>query len=275
MNRFRAVSAPGSQITVEDTVTDFLKHFTMFVRVGLQQGQTVYLGSVIAADAANSGNARVSILDRERRETCSLELAPGQTIDVIVGPLGEVIVLNLGTSQLTVTASGATVTLDPGQSNTGSLSIMKKVTDELAALRGTSHRDDGEKLDQVIKSLRRATDASLWFDEIHLQPRSDDRVFKETRTAVDKLRQMMRGNRSAIPDSVLQGFVDRIVTADRLLAAIAIDDASALGGRQEKISQARAYLNEGDDDAREGRSASAVDCYGAALRKAMESRRDD
>jgi hypothetical protein len=275
MNRFRAVSAPGSQITVEDTVTDFLKHFTMFVRVGLQQGQTVYLGSVIAADAANSGNARVSILDRERRETCSLELAPGQTIDVIVGPLGEVIVLNLGTSQLTVTASGATVTLDPGQSNTGSLSIMKKVTDELAALRGTSHRDDGEKLDQVIKSLRRATDASLWFDEIHLQPRSDDRVFKETRTAVDKLRQMMRGNRSAIPDSVLQGFVDRIVTADRLLAAIAIDDASALGGRQEKISQAKAYLNEGDEDAREGRSASAVDCYGAALRKAMESRRDD
>ncbi|HEY7547237.1 MAG TPA: hypothetical protein VID27_20250, partial [Blastocatellia bacterium] len=100
-------------------------------------------------------------------------------------------------------------------------------------------------------------------------------VFRETKTAIDKLRQLLRERRSPIPDSALQGFIDRIVTADRLLAAIAIDDASALGGRQEKISQARAYLNEGDDDAREGRSASAVDCYGAALRKAMESRRDD
>lgn len=274
-NRFRAVSVPGSQITLEDTVTDFLKRHTRFVRVGLEQGQTVYLGSLLTADATNNGNARVSILDQERRETGSLELAPGQTIDVIVGPQGEIIVINLGTESLTVTANGVTTTLNPGQTNIGSLSIKKKVLDDLVALRGTSHRDDGEKIDQVIKALRRAVEADQWFDEIHLQPHSDERVFRETKTAVDKLRQMMRGRRSSIPNSVLQGFIDRIVTADRLLALTAIDDASALGGRQDKVSQAREYLADGDDDAREGRPASAIEHYGYALRKAMESRGDD
>ena len=47
---------------------------------------------------------------------------------------------------------------------------------------------------------------------------------------------------------VLQGFINRILTADRVLAAMAAQEATAAGGDQKEIDKAREEIAGGDVD---------------------------
>ncbi|OHB05533.1 MAG: hypothetical protein A3B16_02400 [Candidatus Zambryskibacteria bacterium RIFCSPLOWO2_01_FULL_45_43] len=89
------------------------------VRVKLTTGQTVTLGSPITASAANTAPIVVEVLDETETVIGSGSLDPGQTIDIEPnGSGGSVVISNPGTSTVTFTMDGTTLTLAPGQSST-------------------------------------------------------------------------------------------------------------------------------------------------------------
>jgi len=150
--------------------------------------------------------------------------------------------------------------------------VLQSVLDDLRTLRQTiTDRQDGRKLDDAIRSLTRALEPNLWLDPTRLQPKGGERVFDETKDAVNKLRDLMKDKKSAIPDAILQGFIDRIVDADRRLAQTAINDAIAAGGNQQHITKANDELGKGDSDAANSKFEAAIEHYREAWKHALKA----
>jgi hypothetical protein len=101
----------------------------------------------------------------------------------------------------------------------------------------------------------------LWLDETHVNPVAAWWVFSSEKDAVKELLEIIRARKSKIPDATAQSLIDRIVKCDRLLAVVAIQDATAAGARPRRIDQAQRELVQGDQDAAAGRPAQAIEHY--------------
>ena len=129
----------------------------------------------------------------------------------------------------------------------GARGINEDVLGELIALRATvMDRDDARKLDEAIERLNKSLAAELWVGQTHLDRKHGNKVFQEQLQAIRKLCEPIRSRRSNLPDAILQGFVERIYRASRLLASIAIQEALAAGVATMKIDQALKDLAKGD-----------------------------
>jgi len=82
------------------------------------------------------------------------------------------------------------------------------------------------------------------------------------------LRGLMRDKRSQITDAVLQGFVEQIVKADRLLASVAIQDAARAGASASRLAEAMKELDKGDRAVAEQKFEAGIDHYLNAWRHA-------
>ena len=78
-------------------------------------------------------------------------------------------------------------------------------------------------------------------------------------------------NSSAIPDVVLQGYVDRITQADRVLALVAINDALSRGGDPTKIDEAGKELAKGDEQLAQGKPDDAIEHYRNTWQQAFKA----
>ena len=153
------------------------------------------------------------------------------------------------TDNITATASFA----GPG-------SAKQDVLDELIALRATvTDKQDGNKLDEAIKHLEKSLTPAWWTDDAHLQVKDGEKVFNEEKDAVNQLRDLIKGKKSSISDMTLQSFVDRIVAVDRLLAVVAIADAT--GGDSKDIAKANDELGKGDNETAKGKYDSGIEHY--------------
>jgi DNA/RNA endonuclease G (NUC1) len=154
----------------------------------------------------------------------------------------------------------------------GPRGIAQDVLARVKALRNTVHdRSDRKSLDDVIEDLTEAVQARYWLDASHLEPRRGDRVFDETEQAVRELAKLKRECHSRIPDAALQGFIDDLVRATRLIAETALADAIAAHGDGRDIAQARADLADGNRDAARGRSDDAIRSYESAWERALKA----
>jgi hypothetical protein len=151
--------------------------------------------------------------------------------------------------------------------------IKQGVLDDLIALRATvTDKQDGKKLDEAIKHLTKSLDPELWTDETHLQAKHGDKVFNEEKDAVVKLLELIKDKKSAFYQSLtLQGFIDRLVNADRLLVSAAIHDAVTAGGDVKKIDKANEELSKGDARATDGKFVDAIEHYRNAWKHAIEA----
>lgn len=132
----------------------------------------------------------------------------------------------------------------------GAQAARRSVLEELKMLRATiSDRETRWRLDAAIAHLTSSLSSEFWLDETHLQRKHGDRVFQLGLFAVRNLCQLTRDRKSSLADTVVEGFVDRLVRADRLLAIVAIEDAVAAGAKEHKIEQARKWVARGDADA--------------------------
>jgi hypothetical protein len=185
----------------------------------------------------------------------------------------------IGTTTVTCTATDAggnqascsfTVTV------LGALGVKQDVLGDLTALRKTiTNKQDGDKLDDAIKHLTASLDPKLWVDQTHLDPKGGGKAFEEEKDTVTGLRDLFKDNESGIPTSVLQGFINRIVDSDQLLAVVAINDAVAGGGDPKKIAESQDELGKGNTDFSAGRYDTAIEHYEQAWNKALDALKKD
>jgi hypothetical protein len=148
--------------------------------------------------------------------------------------------------------------------------IKSNVLAELQALRATvTDKEDGKKLDEAIKHLTKSLEPELWVGETRLNPKHGEKVFQEEKDAVVKLLDLMKDKKSTIPVATLQGFINRLVSADRLLASGAINDAA--GGDAKKIDKANDELGKGDARVADGHFTDAIEHYRNAWKHAIQS----
>ncbi len=82
---------------------------------------------------------------------------------------------------------------------------------------------------------------------------------------------MIRDKDSTIPDAVLQGLIDRLVGADRLIALVAIADAVARSGDPGSIAKASDALAKGNRALSNGMFESAIEHYREAWKHALKA----
>ena len=78
---------------------------------------------------------------------------------------------------------------------------------------------------------------AYWIDQTHLHAKSGNTAMNEEKLAANKLAEIMDSKECPVDPAVLQGFIDRIVKCDRLLAIISIQDAANAGLNAKKVAQ--------------------------------------
>jgi hypothetical protein len=85
------------------------------------------------------------------------------------------------------------------------------VLNQLVALRASvTDRQDRNRLDNAIKDLTDAVNASLWIDSAHPKPKGGQNVFNEEIEVVNTLRQLIKDKQSRIEYAVLQVIRERL-----------------------------------------------------------------
>ncbi len=158
---------------------------------------------------------------------------------------------------------------------------MKAVLDQLNALLPDGghgfffffpRRDGFETLRDAIHRLNDSLRSANWVDGNHLQTIRGSRVFADDAEAVQDLQSALKSRRPPFPVTTLPGLISQLVAADRLLAVVAISDATTAGGDTRQLAQARSELAKGDALAT-SRPDAAVDHYGNAWQDAQNARR--
>jgi hypothetical protein len=152
----------------------------------------------------------------------------------------------------------------------GAARTKNDVLADLTALRSSLTGADKRqlmKLNLAIRLLSASLDPAFWVDDTHLIPHSGRLAMNEEGLAVGALQNLMNWPHSSISTAELQGFIDRIVKSDRLLATVAINDASAAGFDAKKINQALADLADGDAKAAAGSPDQAIKEYTDAWKR--------
>jgi hypothetical protein len=187
-----------------------------------------------------------------------------------VPPAGSVFPIGTTTVHCTATdTSGNTAACTFKVTVLGALGVKQNVLQELIALRATlSNKQDKKMLSLAIVKLTESLDPALWVDQTHVVADSGDRVFQDEKDAVTKLRDWMKLKKSSVPDATLQGFIDRIVKSDRLLAQVIIQDALMASGDPKKITQAQKQLATGNKEIALAHYESGIEHYRNAWVKA-------
>ena len=123
-----------------------------------------------------------------------------------------------------------------------------------ALLPGAS-KQDADRLKDVVKKLNDSLASALWVDPNHLTSPHGEKVFSSEKDAVGKLMDMIK--KGDIPAATLQGMIDKLVHADRILA----EDAIAASGSPQKIAQAQDELAKAADEVTKGHFDASIDHY--------------
>jgi hypothetical protein len=144
------------------------------------------------------------------------------------------------------------------------------VLNQLIALRASvTDRQDRNRLDNAIKDLTDAVNASLWIDSAHPKPKGGQQVFNEEIEVVNTLRQLIKDKQSKLNDTVLQMLTERLVQADRVLAMIALKEAIDGRGNLFKIVLSGRAFAAGEEDIREKKYGQAIEDYREAWKYAL------
>ena len=152
------------------------------------------------------------------------------------------------------------------------LEVKQDVLNQLVAFRATvTDPQDGKKLDDAIEHLRQSVDPSLWADSAHPNEKDANTVLDDEKETIHKLLDLIKNKHSASPDAILQGFIDRITQADRVLALVSINDALSRGGDPKKIDEASKELAKGDEQLARGKADGAIEHYKNAWKQASKA----
>ena len=175
-----------------------------------------------------------------------------------------------------------TATDKAGNTQTASASYLvtvmaskQAVLDAINAELATASKRDRSELREAAKKLSESLDPRNWVDGNHLQAKRGARVFEDEKEAVQKLRQLLKDKKSDVADASLQSWIDTLVTIDRALAQIAIDEATAAGGNDKRVAEANKEMARADDRLAKGRPTGAIEHYKHAWQKLQKNSERD
>jgi hypothetical protein len=128
------------------------------------------------------------------------------------------------------------------------------------------------KFGYAILHLQNSLNPAYWINQTHLQPKAGNTALNEEKLAVNMLDVIMNSAGCPVDPAILQGFINRILKSDRLLAIISIQEATSAGLDAKKIAEARDEVAKGDEEAAAGRYANAIEHYRNAWRHAIQLR---
>ena len=130
-----------------------------------------------------------------------------------------------------------TVTLQYEGSARAARSIKEEALSELEATKLlTPDKHTLKKINKAIKHIQKSLDPDLWVDDSALDVKRGHKVFDEEKKAVKPLMKILKAKKEhqAVKDRV-QAAIDKLMTADELLADTVINDAKALGSTDPKV----------------------------------------
>jgi uncharacterized repeat protein (TIGR01451 family) len=189
---------------------------------------------------------------------------PGVTIDNI--------------SRIRSTETGPATIHEYSPVTAGPRAIKRAVLNDLRTARLSTSDDEREMLDDAIQHMARSLRFRYWVDDSHLKRSFGEDVFDHEKDAVRHLMELRRYNMkhprgTTVPPAVLLDAIQRIVGADRFLAAVGIVDAREASGQQRDINKANRHLAKGDQAAEDGDYKEAIEKYFEAWKDAMDATR--
>ena len=231
------------------TVTDVIPANTTFVSFAQNIGSAF---TCTTPSGGGTGSVNCTIATLTSGESASFGLV------VRVSPVD--------VNSISNTASVSASTTDPNSGNnsatvTAEVSVKKykqSILTDLTTLRNTvTDKKDGKKLDDAIQRLSNSLDSGLWVSENTLDAKNGKKVFLGEKDTVVKLSSLIKKNNSGIAGTI-QGFINRLVAADRALADIAIHQAISAGAPGNKIAIAQNEFARGNNSANNNQYTVAI-----------------
>jgi hypothetical protein len=264
---------PKGPTTVTCTVSDFAGNpasCSFTVTVNDTEAPSIACPANVTTPATGPGGAAVGYPAPSASDNCALNSVSCAPSSGSTFPIGTTTVTCTATDT-SANSSICTFTITVTAQTPRGTKI--QVRDELVALLATvTDGTDRKKLQNVIGHLNKSLDPTRWIDDSHPKPGSKgEGVFNEEKATMSDLKSLRTSNKSGIPAATVQGYIDRLVGADRNLAVIAINEAIARSGNPSKIASAQSELSKGDTDAANDKPNYAIDHYKNAWKYAISA----
>jgi hypothetical protein len=163
-----------------------------------------------------------------------------------------------------------------------------QIIDELELLSSESlSKNTPKEISKAIKDIEKSLDEKYWQDEINLDSKKGDKVFKEEGDAVHRLLEIIKKNdddkkkdddkhksESAEFLDKIQLTINRIINVDRTLAQIAINQAADSAGNHKsdnEIYKANSEMNKAQSEIDKGKPDKAIDRFEKAWNHAQKA----
>ena len=223
--------------------------------------------SNIAVERENEGGAVVTFT-AAGADACSEPTIVCTPASESLFPVGQTTVVCVATDQA---GNATSCQFEVTVVDLGAREATEGVLADLQTLKAAATTPADEwNLEQAIQRLTSALDAGLWVDSNHLAWRQGNKVFNEGKDAVNRLEVLLRSPKSALESEALLGLIDRLVQADRALAAVSLQDATEAGVDPELLAPAMKAMQVGDAAAADGKHTVAILLYRNAWRLALQ-----
>jgi hypothetical protein len=232
---------------------------------------TISCPAPVTVDFMNAAGASVTFTGGTASDNCGTPTIVASPASSSVFPFGTTAITESATDPSGNHAScGFTVTV------AGAMGVKQSVAAALSLLKTTITGGDGrENLSDAIESLNASLRPAFWIDQVHLKPSAGQHVFDAEKESVENLQALLGDKKNSAARASVQDAVNRIIRADRLLADVAIRDATNAHGRAQQIADALREQARADSDAAAGQFSRAVERYGKAWAKANASLSQD
>jgi hypothetical protein len=126
----------------------------------------------------------------------------------------------------------------------GARAVKEDILAQMKALKPLRFGDS--ILKAAVANLNQALASGLWVDDEHLSRKGGVAVFLQEEKTVRALRLLMGNGRSGVSDTVLLGFINRLVNVDRLLAVTEINSIANVRTNRNLLNVARREVTMGD-----------------------------
>ena len=201
-----------------------------------------------------------------------------------------VLTCTLGT--ITNSAKVSSSTADPNSSNNtasedttviGAQPPQPRETKQNVLENLREHEGESKRIKKAIKELSKSLEDKLWEDDSHLDPKHGKKVFDREKHAVKELMKVVKDDskgKDKVSDDALaasQAAIDDLLSADRILAEIAINEAGpALDPkRQDKVDKeldkSGKEMVKAAEELAKGKPDKAIDHYKKAWKHAIHA----